>query len=328
MTALSRIHPVTLLLGLAGLTVLAIWFSLDTGSAPITVADALRDPATSEARILWQLRLPRALSAFVTGALLGLAGALMQVLLRNPLADPYVLGVSGGASVGALLALLLGASGFWVPCWAFSGALFSMLLVFSLAHGRGSWDTTRLLLTGVVLASGWGALISLLLAISPAARIQGMLFWLMGDLSYAQLPAVGGAVLALVAVTALRFSSALNLMRSGALHAASLGVPVTRMRLMIYISASLATAVAVTQAGNIGFIGLLAPHMLRLGGGRDYRVLVPGVMLLGGTLLLLADALARSVIAPRQLPAGVLTALIGIPLFLFLLYRSRTTPHG
>ncbi len=292
------------------------------------MAEALRDPAAPEARILWQLRLPRTLSAFVTGALLGLAGALMQVLLRNPLADPYVLGISGGASVGALLALLLGAGAFWVPYWAFSGALFSTLLVFSLAHGRGSWDTTRLLLTGVVLASGWGALISLLLAISPAARIQGMLFWLMGDLSYAQLPAVGAVVLVLLAAIALRFGSALNLMSGGALHAAALGVQVTGMRLFIYVSASLATAVAVTQAGNIGFIGLLAPHMLRLGGGRDYRVLIPGVMLLGGTLLLLADALARSVIAPAQLPVGVLTALIGVPLFLFLLYRSRNSRHG
>lgn len=328
MIALARIRPLTLLIGLAGLALLSTWFSLETGSASITVAEALRDPATAEARILWQLRLPRTLSAFVTGALLGLAGALMQVLLRNPLADPYVLGVSGGASVGALLALLLGAGAFWLPAWAFSGALFSTLLVFSLAHGRGSWDTTRLLLTGVVLASGWGALISLLLAISPAAQIQGMLFWLMGDLSYAQLPGVGSVVLALVAVTAWRFSSGLNLMAGGALHAASLGVEVTGMRIVIYVSASLATAVAVTQAGNIGFVGLLAPHMLRLAGGRDYRVLVPGVILLGGTLLLLADALARSVIAPRQLPVGVLTAVIGIPLFLLLLYQSRSTRNG
>lgn len=328
MSAAPRTRPVSLLLGLAGLALLAAWFSLDTGSADITLAEALREPDAPEARILWQLRLPRTLSAFVTGALLGLAGALMQVLLRNPLADPYVLGVSGGASVGALLALLLGAGTFWTPCWAFSGALFSTLLVFSLAHGRGSWDTTRLLLTGVVLASGWGALISLLLAISPAAQIQGMLFWLMGDLSYAQLPAVGGVVLALVAATALRLSASLNLMSGGALHAAALGVQVTGMRIVIYVTASLATAVAVTQAGNIGFIGLLAPHMLRLGGGRDYRVLIPGVILLGGTLLLFADALARSVIAPRQLPVGVLTALIGIPLFLFLLYQSRNTRNG
>jgi iron complex transport system permease protein len=316
------------LLALGGLALLAIWISLDSGSASVTLGEALRDPATPEASILWQLRLPRTLSAFITGALLGLAGALMQVLLRNPLADPYVLGVSGGASVGALLALLLGAGAFWTPWWAMAGALLSTVLVFSLAHGHGSWDTTRLLLTGVVLASGWGALIGLLLAISPAARIQGMLFWLMGDLSYAQLPAFGSVVLVLVALTALGLSSALNLMRGGALHAAALGVQVAGMRVVIYISASLATAVAVTQAGNIGFIGLVAPHMLRLVGARDYRVLIPAVILLGGTLLLVADVLARTLIAPRQLPVGVLTALIGVPLFLLLLYQSRSTGDG
>jgi len=328
LTALPRIRPITLLLGLATLTLLAAWLSLNTGSTGITLLEALRSPDTPQASILWQLRLPRSLSAFVTGGLLGLAGALMQVLLRNPLADPYVLGVSGGASVGALLALLLGAGAMWTPCAAFAGALLSTLLVFSLAHGRGSWDTTRLLLTGVVLASGWGAAISLLLSVSPAAQIQGMLFWLMGDLSYAQLPALGGAVLVLVAAATVRFASALNLMSGGALHAAALGVEVAAMRLLIYVSASLATAAAVTQAGNIGFIGLLAPHMLRLAGARDYRVLIPGVILLGGALLLLADTLARSLIAPRQLPAGVLTALIGIPLFLFLLYKSRDTRNG
>ncbi len=321
---LPRMRPLILLCVLAALALLAGWVSLDTGSATVTVREALRDPGTPEARILWQLRLPRTLSAFVTGALLGLAGALMQVLLRNPLADPYVLGVSGGASVGMLLALLLGAGAFWTPAWAFSGALFSTILVFSLAHGRGSWDTTRLLLTGVVLAAGWGAIISLLLAVSPAVQMQGMLFWLMGDLSHARLPMIGGGVLLLVAVAAYGSASALNLMAGGTLHAASLGVRVARMRLVIYLSASLATAVAVTQAGNIGFIGLLAPHMLRLAGARDYRLLVPAVMLLGGTLLLLADTLARSLIAPRQLPVGVLTALLGVPLFLLLLYRSRS----
>ncbi|MGD8614550.1 MAG: iron ABC transporter permease [Gammaproteobacteria bacterium] len=318
-------RPAPLLLGLATVALLALWLSLETGTATVSLSEALRTPHTPEARILWQLRLPRSLSAFVTGALLGLAGALMQVLLRNPLADPYVLGVSGGASVGTLLALLLGAGSFWTPAWAFSGALLSTLLVFALAHGRGSWDTTRLLLTGVVLAAGWGALISLLLAISPAAEVQGMLFWLMGDLSYARLPAAEAAVLLLLAVTAFGVSSSLNLMAGGALYAASLGVRVAQMRLLIYVGASLATAVAVTQAGNIGFIGLLAPHLLRLGGARDYRLLLPAVVLLGGTLLLLADTLARSLIAPRQLPAGVLTALLGVPLFLFLLYRSRNS---
>jgi iron complex transport system permease protein len=225
--------------------------------------------------------------------------------------------------VGALLAILAGATTAALHTSAFAGALFSTLAVFSLAHGRGSWDTTRLLLTGVVLAAGWGALISLLLAVSPAAQIQGMLFWLMGDLSFARTPVAGSAVLALVAVTALSLASSLNLLAGGELRAAALGVAVGRLRATIYIMGSLATAMAVTQAGNIGFVGLIAPHMLRLAGARDYRLLIPGVILLGGTLLLLADALSRTIVAPRQLPVGVVTALLGVPLFLYLLYRSR-----
>lgn len=325
---MRSLNPLPLILALVAVALASAWFSLNTGSASVALLDALRDPETAGAQIIWQLRMPRAAAAFVTGALLGVAGALMQVLLRNPLADPYVLGVSGGASVGALLALMAGATTAVLQSSAFGGALISTLAVFSLAHGRGSWDTTRLLLTGVVLAAGWGALISLLLAISPAAQIQGMLFWLMGDLSYAQMPVAGSAVLALVAVAALWLASSLNLMAGGELHAAALGVPVGKLRATIYILGSLATAMAVTQAGNIGFIGLIAPHMLRLAGARDYRVLIPGVILLGGALLLLADAISRTLVAPRQLPVGVVTALLGVPLFLYLLYRSRDNRNG
>ncbi len=318
-----RIPGLPLLLGLTALGLLSAWFNLATGTVALSLPDALQHPDSLDAQILWQLRLPRMANAFITGALLGVAGALMQVLLRNPLADPYILGVSGGASVGALLVIMGGAGGLALQTGAFSGALLSMVLVFSLAHGRGSWDTTRLLLTGVVLAAGWGALISLLLAISPDNQLQGMLFWLMGDLGFAQSPWVGGLVLLLLIPIVLTVAPALNLLAGGERQAASLGVAVTRLRVLVYVLASLATASAVTQAGNIGFIGLIAPHMLRLGGARDHRLLLPAVVLLGGSLLSLADALSRLVIEPRQLPAGVLTALIGVPLFLLLLYRAR-----
>ncbi len=312
---------------LTAVTIAGLWLSLDTGTAAISLADVLADSGSLNAQILLELRLPRTATAFVTGALLAIAGALMQVLLRNPLADPYILGVSGGASVGALLALLLGAGALLLQASAFAGALCSTLLVFVLARGRGNWNTTRLLLTGVVLAAGWGALISLLLAISPAGRIQGMLFWLMGDLGYAQLPVAGTAVLLLTASAAIALSPSLNLLASGEQRATSLGVEVDRLRLSLYLLASLATATAVTQAGNIGFIGLIAPHMLRLAGARDYRLLIPGAALLGGALLLFADALSRSLIAPQLLPVGVLTALLGVPLFLFLLYRAQSDRH-
>jgi len=314
-----------LLLTLIATTLLGGWFSLSSGSVPVAVWDAIQHPQTLNAQVLWELRLPRTLTAFITGALLGIAGALMQVLLRNPLADPYILGVSGGASVGALFAILAGAGTLVLQSSAFAGALFSTLLVFSLAHGRGNWNTTRLLLTGVVLAAGWGALISLLLVTSPGTRVQGMLFWLMGDLSSVTTPVAGSIVLILIAPLAFFLSASLNLLAGGELKAASLGVAIGKLRVIIYILASLATATAVTQAGNVGFIGLIAPHMLRLAGARDHRVLVPGVILLGGTLLLVADSLSRIVIAPRQLPVGILTAMLGVPLFLYLLYRSGST---
>ena len=317
-----------LLLTLIATTLLGGWFSLTSGSVPVAVWDAIQHPQTLNAQVLWELRLPRTLTAFITGALLGIAGALMQVLLRNPLADPYILGVSGGASVGALFAILAGAGTLVLQSSAFAGALFSTLLVFSLAHGRGNWNTTRLLLTGVVLAAGWGALISLLLVTSPGTRVQGMLFWLMGDLSSATTPVAGSIVLILIAPLAFFLSASLNLLAGGELKAASLGVAIGKLRVIIYLLASLATATAVTQAGNVGFIGLIAPHMLRLAGARDHRVLVPGVILLGGTLLLVADSLSRIVIAPRQLPVGILTAMLGVPLFLYLLYRSGSSQDG
>ena len=299
------------------------WLNLNTGSAHIAVLEALQRVDSLDHQILLELRLPRMSTAFITGALLGIAGALMQVLLRNPLADPYILGVSGGASVAALLAIMAGASGMMLSGSAFAGALLSTLLVFTLAHGRGHWDSTRLLLTGVVLAAGWGAVISLLLAISPGTQLHGMLFWLMGDLGFSRTPWVGSLVLLFLLPVALAISPSLNLLARGELPAASLGVSVGRLRTTIYVLASLATASAVTQAGNIGFVGLIAPHMLRLLGARDHRLLIPGVALLGGTLLLLADAISRLIIEPRQLPVGVLTALLGVPLFLLLLFRSR-----
>jgi len=299
------------------------WLNLNTGSAHIAVLQALQQVDSLDHQILLELRIPRMSTAFITGALLGIAGALMQVLLRNPLADPYILGVSGGASVAALLAIMAGASGMMLSGSAFAGALLSTLLVFTLAHGRGNWDSTRLLLTGVVLAAGWGAVISLLLAISPGTQLHGMLFWLMGDLGFSRTPLVGSLVLLFLLPVALAISPSLNLLARGELPAASLGVTVGRLRTTIYVLASLATASAVTQAGNIGFVGLIAPHMLRLLGARDHRLLIPGVALLGGTLLLLADAISRLIIEPRQLPVGVLTALLGVPLFLLLLFRSR-----
>ncbi len=272
--------------------------------------------------ILLELRLPRVLAAFAAGGLLGLAGALIQVLTRNPLADPYILGISGGAATGALLAILFG-----LPLWlqhlsSSLSALAALLLVIALAHGEGAWTRHRLLLTGVVLAAALGALITLLLALAPETALRGMLFWLMGDLASA--PAPWFALIGLLALTllALPWARDLNILTRGEASALALGVAVPALRWGAYLIAAAATALAVITAGSIGFVGLLAPHLARLLVGADHRLALPGAILLGGSLVMLADLLARTLIAPQQLPAGALLALIGAPLFLTLLYRE------
>ncbi|WP_026106152.1 FecCD family ABC transporter permease [Vreelandella jeotgali] len=306
--------------------VIALGVSLGVGSASISLeqlwAIALGEGDNLARTMVLELRLPRALSAFAVGGLLAVAGALMQVLLRNPLADPYVLGISGGAAIGALGAMMLGLGGMLASTSAFGGALFSTLLVFGLAHGRGGWAPTRLLLTGIVVASGWGAMITLMLSMTPAERLPGMLYWLMGDLSYARAPNLPLALLAVTCIGLLPLGRSLNVLARGPQQAAALGVDARPLEWGIYAIASLLTAVAVSTAGSIGFVGLVVPHMLRLVLGNDQRLTLPACALAGGTLLLLADTLARTVIAPEQLPVGVITALLGVPTFLFLLYRS------
>jgi len=246
----------------------------------------------------------------------------MQVLLRNPLADPYVLGVSGGASFFSLIIVLLGLQGLWLTAGAFIGALLSVFIVFIFVHGKGSWTITRLLLTGVVLASGWGALISFILVITPPEKIHSMLFWLMGDLSYDRplLPAY--LILGLGIILTMPISRQLNVMLWGDLQAGSLGIEVNRLRIYLFMLASLLTAGAVTLAGSIGFVGLVVPHLIRLLIGNDHRFLLPASALAGGPLLIIADTLSRTVLAPQQIPVGVITALLGVPLFLYLLRKS------
>ncbi|WP_447556029.1 FecCD family ABC transporter permease [Vreelandella sp. EE22] len=313
---------------LVALALAALGLSLASGSAALGLEDlwqvAVGGGDALARTLVLELRLPRTLSAFAVGGLLAVAGALMQVLLRNPLADPYVLGLSGGASIGALGAMLVGISGLLATGSAFVGALVSTLLVFGLAQGRGGWTPARLLLTGVVVASGWGALITLMLAMSPAERLPGMLYWLMGDLSYARTPWLPLLLLLATCVLLLPLGRSLNVLARGPQQAAALGVDVRPLEWGIYLLASLLTAVAVTTAGSIGFVGLVVPHMLRLVLGNDQRRILPACALAGGTLLVLADTLARTLIAPEQLPVGVITALLGVPTFLALLYRSRS----
>jgi iron complex transport system permease protein len=315
-----------LLLFVAFLALTSLTLAICIGSGKTGVQDLislLQGEADPTARdVLLRLRLPRALAAFGTGASLALAGVLMQVLLRNPLADPYILGTSGGAAVAALTAMIAGASALLVDLSAFVGALGSTLLVFLIARQRGNWTPGRLLLTGVVIAAGWGAMISLILATSPEANLRGILFWLMGDFAFAGNPAPSLIAAAGALAVCLVLARSLNILATGDYQAMLLGLRVRPVRVTIYLISALLTAVAVTTAGTVGFIGLVVPHLIRLISGADHRALLPSAALAGGSLLVIADTIARTAVAPRQLPVGAITAVIGVPLFLFLLGRT------
>lgn len=311
-------------LGLLSLATIAT--SLYVGSIDLSLSEVmlgLFDPASSSTTVIRDLRLPRTLAAFACGGLLALAGALMQVLLRNPLADPYILGISGGAGIGALLAIFMGFGVAALNGFAFMGALGAMLVVFGLSHGDGSWTQTRLILTGVMFSAGCGAIITLLLSLAPEERLRGMLFWLMGDFSQGVDPTYALIGLAIIGLLTAPLARDLNVLIRGNDTAKALGVSVSIVRIGVYFLASMATSVSVTTAGSVGFVGLVIPHLTRMIVGNDQRVLLPTSMLAGGVFLVLADAVARILIAPQQLPVGVVTALIGVPVFLYLLNRTR-----
>ena len=304
--------------------------SLAIGSVPVSpvrVMHALLSPSNDVFdEIVRSLRLPRALGGFASGALLAMAGALLQVLLRNPLAEPYVLGVSGGAAAFALAAMLFSMSWWSVDVAAFTGAFLSILLVLGLARrelwrGEPQDASPRLLLTGAVIAAGWGALITLMLAVAPESRLRGMVFWLTGDLNGVAMPWPALIALAVALIAVVPAAPQLNVLLRGDVAAEALGVRVVRLRLRVYLVASLAAAAAVTTAGTIGFIGLVVPHVLRLAFGNDQRMLLPASAIAGGLAVMGADLIARTVIAPAQLPVGVITALIGVPVFLWMLLR-------
>lgn len=286
------------------------------------IARALMSPANdSTHQIVWQLRLPRVSAAFACGGLLALSGALLQVLLRNPLADPYILGVSGGAAVGALLAMLLGWGALRINLASLAGALGVVALVFGLSFRAADWNLYRLLLTGVVLSAGATAITTLILTLAPSTDVKGMLFWLMGDISRAEDTLPAWVVLIVVGAASIFFSGSLNILGLGYIKAKTLGVAVLPLQLGIYFCASLATVAALMLAGAIGFVGLIVPHAIRLLGINNFRWLLPFSVLLGGSFLTLADTLARTLWAPQQLPVGVLTALLGVPMLLVLLSK-------
>jgi iron complex transport system permease protein len=307
------------------LAIFSLMLGLMVGSVHLSAADFFSALFTSEPQInreiIFNLRLPRVLAAFICGALLALSGVLLQVLLRNPLADPYVLGVSGGASLAGLLAMVFGASWSGVNIAAFVGAAAAIGLVFALSFRVTGWRMENLLLIGVVISAGFGALITLLLTLAPAHDVRGMLFWLMGDLSHADTPWLGATVLVGCVAVATYFASSLDVLSLGDGKARSLGVHVSRLQVIVYLCAAAACAAAVMTAGAIGFVGLIAPHAARRLGANQHRSLAFAAMLIGGSLVSLADTLARTIISPQQLPVGVLMALLGVPAMLFLLMR-------
>lgn len=325
MTLISN-RPLLTVATLGLLSLATIATSLCVGSVDLSLPDVMSglfDPESSSSTVIRDLRLPRTLAAFACGGLLALAGTLMQVLLRNPLADPYILGISGGAGIGALLAIFMEFGVVALNGFAFMGALGAMLLVFGLSHGDGSWTQTRLILTGVMFSAGCGAIITLLLSVAPEERLRGMLFWLMGDFSQGVNPTYALIGLVVIGLFTAPLARDLNVLIRGNDTAKALGVSVSFVRIAVYLLASMATAVSVTTAGSVGFVGLVIPHLTRMIVGNDQRVLLPTSMLAGGTFLVLADAVARILIAPQQLPVGVVTALIGVPVFLYLLNRTR-----
>lgn len=322
----------------------ALGLSLGSVSVPLAEIPGIlargpagaRGPGTGLAQtysvIIWTLRFPRVILAFLEGASLGVAGAVMQGLFRNPMADPYVLGVSSGASLGAVVGLvvgpaigLTGALGSWaLPAAAFLGAMASIALVYSLSTRGGRTDTWTLLLSGIAVSSLVSSIIAFIMVMFRE-RIDEIVFWTMGALSRASWTSTGAAVpYTLPGIVVLcSYAKALNAMSFGEEPAFHMGVPVERVKKGLLWVSSLVTAGGVAFTGPIGFIGLIVPHAVRLLSGPDHRWLLPLSALMGGNALVLADLLARTIVPPREIPVGVITALFGAPFFLYLLVRAR-----
>jgi len=306
--------------------------SIALGAVPIPLGEVFATLAgggeATARQIVMELRLPRGMLAVLVGGGLAMAGATFQALLRNPLAEPYILGISGGAAVGAVLVLTLGLTtqGSWaLPLAAFAGAMLAILLVFTIARRADrSMDVRVLLLAGVVVGAFFSAVIALILALSDATSVRSAVIWMMGSLAGADWNRVSvvAAYTLPAALLLMGLARTLNLLALGEETASVLGADVEKVKMSAFVVASLLTAVGVGVAGVIGFVGLVVPHGVRLLVGSDNRVLLPLSFLAGGTFLAWADLVARTLVAPTELPIGVITAFVGVPLFLVLLRRS------
>jgi len=315
---MKKVSPILLLFLVL---IISIVISVSLGTHYVSLSEILFSSKWSE--IIISIRLPRILNAVSVGGLLALAGLMIQNLVKNPLADPYILGISG-ASASVQLALI--ALGISMPFWLFvaSGfvaALLSLGLLLLLSSKK-SINTQNLLLSGVVIAFAYGAIISLILTLSPSASTKPMLFWLMGDLGYSTTLVYPLVVLLLGCLWAYKYNKELDLLARGELFALKCGVDVKKINFVILMTTSVFTALAVSMAGTIGFIGLVVPHLARLLVGNVHAKLIPLSVLIGAIVLLLADTLARTIVAPIQLPVGVFTAFFGVPVFIWLLRKK------
>jgi iron complex transport system permease protein len=332
----GRIVRVTVFLAVLLLVVCLVTLSTGAGAISFTPLAKLLlaicsgsgaglDP--TEETILFSIRLPRILLAGIVGAALSSSGVIFQALLRNPLADPYILGISGGAALGAVIGIIIGATviPLGIPGLAFLGALITIILVFGVSGSKGDRSNNTLLLTGVITNAFFSALIMFLVSISSSDRLHSVLFWLMGDLSLAEGYEIIMTGIVMLAGCLIMFIHAkpLNLLIMGEETAMQLGVDAKKTKKILLVTASLVTAVAVSVSGTIGFIGLIIPHLLRLILGSDHRLLLPASILFGASFLIVTDTIARTIMAPVELPVGVVTALCGAPYFIYLLHRRE-----
>lgn len=320
--------------GLSVMLICIVVVAAMLGSEHLPIFDSLRALFTggastggltaTEHAILFDIRLPRILLAVTVGASLAAAGASYQALLRNALAEPYLLGISNGAAVGTMIALVfLGANEWTRPLMAFAGALGATFVVYQLARGRAGTTPERLILAGVIVTTFQSSVIVFITTLMDATRIRSFTFWLLGDLSQAAAGSLWIAGVATVAgVAALTVKARpLNLLMLGERDAFDLGVEVERVRVQVLLAASLLVGVSVALSGSVGYVGLVVPHLVRMSTGGDNRLTIPAAALAGAAFVVIADTVARTVIAPRELPVGAITALVGAPLFIYLLKR-------
>ncbi|OQX22868.1 MAG: ABC transporter permease [Desulfobacteraceae bacterium IS3] len=325
---LKRISAVSFILLI--LLAASLFLGLSLGSSGSGFGNALelllgiKEDATLKA-IIWQIRLPRVLIAALVGAALSLGGLVFQALLRNPLAEPYILGISGGAAVGAIIGILMGFSRFpGVSATAFAGSMTTLALVILMSSGHTMIKKDSLLLSGVMVNAFCSAVIMFLVSMTQDSRLHNIIFWLMGDLSATDIGQVGilAAMLLPCFAVLFWFSHTMNLLLMGKEMARTMGVSIKAVTVTLLVTTSFMVSITVSHCGLLGFVGLVMPHLLRLILGPDHRVLTPACVLGGGAYMVLCDLLARVLPEQGEMPAGVITAIIGAPLFIILLKRS------